>query len=59
MPKPTGKPETRAERENRQGREIEESQQQLRDSIARTQELLSKSDEMLKRHRTERDDSDS
>ena len=56
MTTPPRKPETREEREDRQSREVTESQQQLRDSIARTNELLSKSDEMLKRHRSERED---
>jgi hypothetical protein len=51
-------PETRKERRDRQAREVEDSQRELRDSIAKTQELLEASDEMLKRHRRERDESD-
>lgn len=46
-------PETKEQRRKRQGREVEESQQALRDSIAKTQTLLDQSDEMLRRHRQE------
>ena len=53
-------PESRRERRDRQQREIEDSQRELRESIANTQRLLDQSDEMLKRHRreTEEDDAD-
>lgn len=47
--------ESRQEREERQAKEVERSQADLRDSIARTRNLLSQSDEMLQRHRRERD----
>lgn len=47
--------ESRQEREERQAIEVERSQADLRDSIARTRNLLSQSDEMLQRHRRERD----
>ena len=46
--------ESRKQRRDRQNRELEESQQGLRESIAKTQQLLDASDEMLKRHRRER-----
>ena len=46
-------PETRKERRERQHRELEESQRQLRDSIAKTQRLLNESDEIIRRHRRE------
>lgn len=36
-------------------REVEQSQKDLRDSIAETQRLVDKSDEMLARHRRERE----
>lgn len=49
-------PESREERHDRQARELQESQRALRDSIARTQDLLDESEEMLKRHRRERDE---
>lgn len=45
--------ESRARRRERQALEAEASQQELRDSIAKTQKLLDASDEMLKRHRRE------
>ena len=41
---------------DRQASEVEESQRKLRESIMKTQELLDASDEMLKRHRQERND---
>lgn len=47
---------SRAERSERQAREIEESQAALKASIAETQRLMDRSDEMLARHRRERDD---
>ena len=46
--------ESRKQRRDRQNRELEDSQQGLRESIAKTQQLLDASDEMLKRHRRER-----
>jgi hypothetical protein len=49
-------PEDRYPRRERQTREVEESQQELRDSIAHTEHLLSQSETMLKRHRRECDD---
>jgi hypothetical protein len=51
--------ENRVERRDRQAREVEESQRELRDSIATTQRLLDQSDEMLKRHRQERESDES
>jgi len=48
--------ETRSERRDRQTREVEDSQQELRVSIEKTQQLLDQSDAMLKRHRQECDD---
>jgi hypothetical protein len=50
--------ESRVERSDRQAREVEQSQRELRDSISRTQRLLDQSDEMLKRHRQERGEDD-
>ena len=38
--------------------EIEASQEALRASIAETERLVEESDEMLKRHRQEREDDD-
>lgn len=49
-------PEDRNERRERQSREVEQSQQELRDSIAHTEHLLNQSDTMLKRHRRECDE---
>ena len=43
----------RAARREQQAREVEESQDALRKSIAETQRLMDQSDEMLKRHRRE------
>ncbi len=51
-------PETRKQRGERHTREVEESQQNLRDDIAETERLLSSSDKMLKRHRSESDDAE-
>lgn len=45
----------RAARREQQAREVEESQAALRKSIAETQRLVEQSEEMLKRHRLERD----
>ena len=49
---------TRTERREQQSREVEESQRGLRESIAETDRLVRKSDEMLRRHRQEREDDD-
>jgi hypothetical protein len=49
-------PENRDERRDRQTREVEQSQRDLRVSIDKTQQLLDESDEMLKRHRRECED---
>lgn len=45
----------RAARREQQAREVEESQAALRKSIAETQRLVEQSEEMLKRHRLERE----
>jgi hypothetical protein len=45
--------ETRKQRRERHSREVEESQQNLRDNIAQAKKLLDASDKMLKRHRGE------
>lgn len=52
------RPETRKERRERHTRDVEQSQKQLRDSIAKTNQLLDDSDKMLKRHRGECDEAD-
>ncbi len=49
-------PETRKQRGERHTREVEHSQQNLRENIAETERLLSASDKMLKRRRSESDD---
>lgn len=49
-------PESRDQLRNRQAREVQESQDALRESIAKTQDLLDESENMLKRHRRERDE---
>jgi hypothetical protein len=46
-------PEKREGRRDRQAREVEQSQQDLRASIHKTQQLLDESEEMLRRHRRE------
>ena len=51
-------PESRKQRRDRQAREVEQSQADLRNSIAKTQQLLDESEEMLKRHRREHDEAD-
>lgn len=51
-------PENRKERRERHAQEVEASQQNLRDNIAETERLLTASDNMLKRHRRECDDTD-
>ena len=48
----------RAERREQHSREIEESQDALRKSIAETERLVGESDEMLRRHRRECDEDD-
>jgi hypothetical protein len=48
--------ETRQERRERHSHEVEDSQEQLRASIEKTQQLLDQSDAMLKRHRRECED---
>ncbi len=45
----------RAQRHEQQAREIEASQAALRDSINETHRLVEASEEMLKRHRRERE----
>lgn len=47
--------EDRSARRARQTLEVEESQRQLRNSIAETQRLVGESDRMLRRHRKESD----
>ena len=44
---------TRSKRREQQAREIEASQDSLRQSIAETDRLVGESDKMLKRHREE------
>lgn len=46
---------SRQERREQQAREIEDSQQRLRRSIAETDRLVGESEKMLERHRKERD----
>lgn len=46
----------RAARAAQQSREIEENQEALRRSIAETERLVSQSEDMLRRHRRERDE---
>ncbi len=48
----------RAERREQQAREIEASQEGLRQSIAETDRLVGESDKMLKRHRRECEEDD-
>ena len=48
----------RAARREQQAHEVEESQAALRKSIAETQRLVDESDEMLERHRRERETDD-
>jgi len=50
--------ETRHDRRDRHARELEESQQRLRESIHETERLLTASEEMLKRHRRESDEAE-
>lgn len=49
---------SRKERREQQAREIEDSQQRLRSSIAETDRLVGESERMLKRHRKEREQDD-
>ena len=51
--------ETDKQRAERQAREIEENQIALRESIAESQRLSKRTDEILQRHRQERDGGDS
>jgi hypothetical protein len=51
--------EKRAARREQQSQEAEASQHALRDSIAETNRLVGESDEMLRRHRHEREHDDS
>ena len=46
----------RAKRRERHAREVEESQQALRDSISETERLVGESEKMLRRHREEREE---
>jgi hypothetical protein len=48
----------RAARREQQSREVEASQEALRKSIAETDRLVGESEQMLRRHRQERDDDD-
>jgi len=50
--------EDRHQRRERQTREVELSQEELRASIEKTRQLLSQSETMLKRHRNECDEAD-
>jgi hypothetical protein len=51
-------PKARAERRDRHAAEVEASQVALRASISETERLVDESEEMLRRHRKERDDGD-
>ena len=51
--------ERRASRAAQQNREIEENQEALRRSIAETERLVSESEDMLRRHRREREEDES
>ena len=48
----------RAERREQQAREVEASQERLRESIAETDRLVDDADQMLKRHGKEREEDD-
>lgn len=50
--------ENRKQMRERQAREVEESQRELRESIANTERLLTQSNDMLKRHGKEREEQD-
>ena len=49
----------RAERDEQHAREIEANQQALKKSIEETQRLVHESDNILRRHRREREEDDS
>ena len=51
-------PKKRAERRKQHTAEIEANQDGLRKSIAETKRLVGESDEILRRHRQEREDDD-
>jgi hypothetical protein len=51
-------PKKSAERRKQHTAEIEASQESLRKNIAETQRLVGESDEMLRRHRKERQEDD-
>ena len=53
-----GNKKQRSEQRERHAREVEESQKALRESISETQRLVEESDQMLRRHRGERDSDD-
>ena len=48
----------RTARRNRQAKEVEENQRQLRASIATSQRLVDEADAMIKRHRDECDEAE-
>ena len=48
--------EKRAERREQHSREVEASQNAMRESIAETDRLVGESEAMLRRHRQERED---
>lgn len=50
--------ETKKERAERQAREVEAGQKGLRASIAETERLVGQSEELLRRHRREREEHD-
>lgn len=52
------KSDRRARRDEQHGREIEQNQDALRRSIEETRRLVSESEEMLRRHRLEREEDD-
>lgn len=56
FPMPTAK--DRAARRDRHSAEVEASQVELRKSIRETERLLGKSEDMLRRHRSECEDAD-
>lgn len=49
---------SRAARREQHAKEVEDSQDAMRRSIAETRRLVDESDETLKRHRRERDEDD-
>jgi hypothetical protein len=48
----------RAQRREQQAREVEASQELLRESIAETDRLVGESEDMIRRHRKEQEDDD-